>query len=70
MAPHVCTLLFKPRREDWTQLAAQLASSRWCAVTARLPRACSSALACPAAHRTLSRVPYVFTPSGYVQHAC
>jgi hypothetical protein len=37
MAPHVCALLFKPRREDWAQLATQLASSRWCGVTARWP---------------------------------
>jgi hypothetical protein len=37
MAPHVCTLLFNPRREDWAQLATQLASSRWCAKAASCP---------------------------------
>ncbi len=37
MAPHVCTLLFNPRREDWAQLATQLASSRWCVKTASCP---------------------------------
>ena len=31
MAPHICSLLFKPRREDWAAAASAAAGSKWCA---------------------------------------
>jgi hypothetical protein len=33
MAPHVCALLFKPRREEWAEVLNLALSSRWCALS-------------------------------------